>query len=380
MAQFTDMTARMLKPQKSPVVLSVGKGLYFRVTPAGKRQWLFRKMSEGKNIHKVLGEYPLMTLAQAKQEAKEQCQFLTDNRTKQEVIPTLGQLQSDWLNNHQHLRPNSLIVIRRCFKNLSSLQDIPFPELGPAQFIPLLKQMCQAGKIASAHSTVTYLAQVERFAYVSGVIETPRLQFLRELLPHHEVVHHRSIHSSSLQDLFAGIKELKKVQDKDLIALKVLLFTLSRSTECIHMQWDWVDLDKDVITFPASIMKKKKEHRVPICKQLHSLLAKPQQHSKYCLLDLGFVDKSFHRDMLRHAFKRLGIADKLTVHGVRSLARTWFAEQDFNYLHSEACLSHQAENATQLSYQRSDYLEQRRDIMQAWADFVESCYSPYFPD
>ena len=268
MAQFTDMTARMLKPQKTPVVLSVGKGLYFRVTPTGKRQWLFRKMSEGKTIYKVLGDYPEMTLAQAKQETKTQSLLLKDSRAKQELVPTLGQLQNDWISNRQHLRPNSLKNIKQSFNHLAPLRDTPFPEIGPAQIAPILKQMCQAGHVISAHHVVMYLALVERFAYVNGVIKTPRLQFLRELLPHHEVKHFRSIHSSSLPKLFAGINELEKPQDKDITALKVLLFTLSRSTECINMQWDWVDLDNDVITFPASIMKKKKEHRVPICKQL----------------------------------------------------------------------------------------------------------------
>lgn len=61
------------------------------------------------------------------------------------------------------------------------------------------------------------------------------------------------------------------------------------------------------------------------------------------------------------------------------MGRTWFAEHDFNFVHCEYCLAHRVENQVQLSYQRSDYLEQRRPIMEAWGQYVESCFSQYFP-
>ena len=69
----------------------------------------------------------------------------------------------------------------------------------------------------------------------------------------------------------------------------------------------------------------------------------------------------------------------MTPHGMRSLARTWFADQDFNFAAAEMCLAHRVENATQQAYQRSDYLKQRRVIMQAWGDYVEQCARPYLP-
>lgn len=73
------------------------------------------------------------------------------------------------------------------------------------------------------------------------------------------------------------------------------------------------------------------------------------------------------------AIKRMGYAGKQTAHGLRGLARTYLAEQNTNHEHAEACLAHKTGGNVSLAYNHATYLEQRKVIMQKWADYVEQC-------
>ena len=163
--------------------------------------------------------------------------------------------------------------------------------------------------------------------------------------------------------------------------VKLLILTLLRANEVLNLHWEWIDFKTRIITIPASQMKGKREHRLPISSALEKLLLsfdpKPEG---YVLTGFRKRNLTVPAQLFRNAFDSLGIIGLISPHGVRSMGRTWFAEQDFNFVHCEYCLAHRVENQVQLSYQRSDYLEQRRPIMEAWGNYVESCFAPYFPD
>ena len=169
-----------------------------------------------------------------------------------------------------------------------------------------------------------------------------------------------------------------KSRHKDYYCYLLLLgmFTLLRTHEMQLLKREWINQDEGVIYLPDSVMKAKRPHTVPICKQLDYILA---NFCKYDLIAARCEDDTNLFQRFACAFQCMHLTPIITPHGMRSLARTWFADQDFNFAAAEMCLAHRVENSTQQAYQRSDYLKQRRVIMQAWGDYVEKCARPYLP-
>ena len=205
----------------------------------------------------------------------------------------------------------------------------------------------------------------------------PKLQFVAKTLKPYKGDHNRSIHYEQLPKVFEVASETKS-RRKDYYCYLLLLgmLTLLRTHELQSLKGDWINQDEGVIYLPDSVMKAKRPHTVPICKQLNFLL---DNFGKFDLIASRCEDDTDLSQRFSTAFKLMRLTPIMTPHGMRSLARTWFADQDFNFAAAEMCLAHRVENATQQAYQRSDYLKQRRVIMQAWGDYVEKCARPFLP-
>ena len=126
------------------------------------------------------------------------------------------------------------------------------------------------------------------------------------------------------------------------------------------MTWAEVDLEQRLWIIPGSRMKSGRPHRVPLSDQAIDLIKRmPRRGGRVFPCALTTID------LLR---KRMGIG--VTAHGFRSSFRTWSAEQtSFPADVIELCLAHRTGTATELAYQRSDLLAQRRQLMQAWAGY-----------
>lgn len=382
-AKLTDVSVRNLKPQKAHYTVSDGDGLYLRVFPNGRKQWLVRKMSNGKNVSFTLGTYPNIGLALAREQARDYCSRLTDAREKEDVPSnsTLTQVFNMWLDSRQ-LRPSSVQRYKYYFNYLSLIANSEFDQIAPMQARAAVSHLLAKGKVASAKGALTMLGSVEKFACGLGIVETPRLQFVTSTIKSPAITHRRSIRFEELPQVFTGLAHNQKLKERTRLnyffTITLLLLTLLRIHEACNLQWDYIDQKNACIVVPTHLMKKGVEHRVPITRQLSQVLAYLRTHSHGEFVFSFFRASPNDKQIFRNALIAAGMFDQITPHGVRSMARTYFAEQGFDFIASEYCLAHRVENAMQLSYQRSDYLEQRRDIMQRWADYVESCYAPYF--
>ena len=152
------------------------------------------------------------------------------------------------------------------------------------------------------------------------------------------------------------------------------LHTMTRSAEAALAKWDEIDYVNNLWVVPAERMKTGIEHKIPLTKQMLSLL-----HD--CKLIAAFSPYVFpaDRDPTKHAnkasanmaLKRMGYQGKQTAHGLRGLARTSLSDNGFVYEPSEACLSHKVGNSVSQSYNHSTYLSQRMDIMKWWSNHIE---------
>lgn len=379
--KLTDVAIRALKPKASHYTVSDGGGLSIRVFPNGRKLWLLRKMSAGKSVSMTLGAYPEMSLAQARAKAQSQSSSFVDHRFKDSALDSsmnLAQVCELYFNSKQ-LRKKTLKVYRIRFSHLKSLADLELSQITPLMARAAVAKLLVANKIATARNCLSLLGTIERFACGLGLVSSPRLQFVKTTLPRPETEHFRSIDAELLPQVFQGLARPRKKARKDtslksFYSLTLLLFTLLRTHEAISLRWEYVDFDAGCIVVPASIMKKGRAHRVPITSQLNAMLKTlKERYGGERVLGFVTTPSSFSR-----AIAFAGFYDSLTAHGVRSMARGYFAKQGFDFIASEYCLAHQVENGIQLAYQRTDYLEQRRIIMQHWCDYVESCYKDFF--
>ena len=151
------------------------------------------------------------------------------------------------------------------------------------------------------------------------------------------------------------------------------LLTLVRPSEASGARWEEIDLDAKLWTIPAERMKAKREHIVPLSPQSIEILEimKPiSAHREFIFPCRNDPKKSMNSQTANAALKRIGYGGKLVAHGLRSIASTAMNEEDFNRDVIEAALSHNDKNEVRRAYNRSTYLEQRKELAVWWGDFV----------
>ncbi len=375
--KLTNLEVLNLSPKSSHYSISDGGGLYIKVYPNGRKQWILRKSSNGKASNTPLGDYPKLSIADARIKAKELSASFVDGRKHTEQSPMLfGELVDKWLET-KTIRQSTLYQLKSRLKTLYPLYTKELKSITAIEARQCVMGLVNNDHIATAKNALGLLAQIERFGMALGLVDFPRLQYIHSTLPKHYRVHRRSVTADRLPELFELAKSNIKYRTDKIDILKVLCLTLGRINEVVSLQYAWIDFDEDIITIPAEFMKCKRDHRIPICKQLHQVLVRRANNST------GFVFPSSNSSghLCSHvSFNSLGISDLICPHGFRSMGRSWMALNGYDFAASEYCLAHTVENSTQAAYQRYDYLEQRRKIMQDWGDYVETCYSPFFPE
>ena len=376
--KLTNLEVANLLPKEKHYLVGDGGGLNIKVYPNGRKQWLLRKSSQGKAQNIVLGDYPAMSLSSARAKAKEVSSNFVDGRKQREDNPVLfGELMQQWLAT-KNIRESSMVAMHSYIKPLDVFHNRPLKEITALDAREAVAHYIEQGKFTAARYTLQCLAQIERHGLALGLTDTARLQYVSRTLPSSPTQHRRFVEADRLPEVFEAMHNSLESKSKWPDIVKVLCLTLCRISEVVALRYDWIDFEQGVITIPASQMKAKREHRIPICTQLEKILKRRQA--------LGGVfvfpsPKSKSGHAARVMQYDLGVFNELTtLHGFRSTGRSWMAVNGYDFAASEYCLAHRVENSTQASYQRYDYLEQRREIMQAWGDFVEQCYTPYYPE
>ena len=150
-------------------------------------------------------------------------------------------------------------------------------------------------------------------------------------------------------------------------------YTLLRPGEYCALEWQWIDMKNQCISIPADVMKMKRMHVVPISTQLQKILENRPRFGEYVLTSPDRPGSHIGTAAQENFFRRHGMKGVLVPHGIRSIGRTWMAEERIDHDIAEMCLAHRVGTSVELAYNRTDFLELRRDAMQRWCDYVELC-------
>ena len=377
------------KPREKAYKLSDGAGLYLEVVPSGSRYWRMKYRFNGKEKRMAFGVYPTVTLAQARalrDEAKKKLAEGIDPSTAKKEEKLVRDVQ---LNNTFQTVALEWHATRAGRWSEGYASDIleafnkdifpfigqqPINEIKPLVLLNVLKRMESRGATEKAKKVRQRCSEVFRYAIVTGRTEYNPAADLTSAMAGHESNHYPFLTVEELPDFF---KALSGYTGSPLVVLaaRLLILTGVRTGELRGAFWSEFDLDKAIWEIPIERMKMKRPHFVPL--STHALDVVKQikvMTGQYPLVFPGRNDprKTMSEASINQVFKRVGYTGKVTGHGFRHTMSTILHEEGFNTAWIETQLAHVDKNAIRGTYNHAQYLEGRREMMQWYADYIDS--------
>lgn len=338
----------------------VGQGLYLIVYPSGRRVWNFHGRLSGKVISKTLGDFPEMT----ETAARAAIAALTTTKESPKLADILAKVMDLKVANKKLMPKNARENKSRFARHLPALCIMRIDEITAPIARSHLDPVAQKSH-KTAQKLIQVLKECETYAVNAGVKDSYCLQGLHKVYTSMTAdTKHRN---SCEPDRFGEVLTIAKGKHKDLIMFGV--YTLLRRSEIVAARAEWINRETMSIDVPAINMKMKRAHRVPITPQIAKLLERlPKEGYLFPTTRAsasGHLTDVFYRNLFDP------VKDICVPHGVRSVGRTWMSDNKVPFDVAEECLAHVRGNAVSRSYDRSDLLEERREVMRKWCEFVD---------
>lgn len=381
-----------------------GTGLHIYVRKSGSKSWSQKIRFGGKQLELGLGNYPLISLAEARRIAAENKALAQRGinpkleRVKPKTIPSFKEVVEmalpsilDELKNTKH-RAQWRTTLETYA--LPFIGNMPVNEISVNEIHALLQPIWK-DKTETASRLRGRIEKVLDYAIVKGLMSPPNPATwqgnLSALLPQKSKVKTKRNHPAlQLKDAQRWWTELKQRDGTGAKALMLLTMTASRSGEIRGMRWEEVYLfDQDeankrgylgIWTRPAERMKAKREHRVPITSAMYELICGTNDKTGLVFISAKLTilsDMTLSALMKRmHAGDEQGFIDQLSglpavPHGLRSTFRDWVAETGQSREAAELQLAHKFGSEVEHAYYRTDLLDERARLLQKWVAFLE---------
>lgn len=389
---LTDKTCKNAKPATRPYKLADGGGLYLEVAVNGSRYWRLKYRYLGKEKRLAFGVYPEVSLAEAREQREAARKVLANEKDPGEVekerkrqaalnnSTTFEAVAREW-----HERSLAKWTAGYGADIMHRLETDVFPEIGsrpiaelsPVQVLSALRKIEKRGANEMARRTQQYCGQIFRYAVVTGRAERNPAADLRGALKPPKRTHFAAIEPSELPEFLAALSENNArlfVQTR--LAIRLMLLTFVRTGELIKATWNEFDLDQGQWSIPAARMKMKRPHIVPLSRQSVEILRQLQTLNgsrDWVFASVAKPRQHMSNNTILKALERLGYKGRMTGHGFRALAMTTIKEKlKISHEVVDRQLAHAPRNQVDAAYDRTKYLDERRKMMQKWADYVEA--------
>ena len=393
MQKLTATAVKQAKPKAKPYKLADGGGLYLHVKTAGK-YWRYKYRFAGKEKLLALGTYPDISLADARklhQAARENLADGIDPSSHKKTKKSANQSNSansfeavalEWSKTRSkkadstEKRQRSLLE-KDLFPFIGSrpIADIDAPEL-----LKTLRKIENRGAIETAHRANRLAGQIFRYAIVTGRSKHNPSIDLKDALTQPIKSHRKSITDpAEVGPLMAAIKNYQATPVV-MAALQLSPLFLCRQGELRHLEWAEVNFAEARIELPASKMKMKEPHIIPLASQAIAILKELQPISgrgKYVFPSARGASRPLSDNGVRTALRTLGYTnDQICPHGFRAMGRTILDEVlNFPVDWIEHQIAHSVKDANGRAYNRTKHLPQRHQMMQTWADYLDGLSS-----
>jgi integrase len=388
---LTNTTILKAKPADKPVRLFDGGGLYLEISPAGGKLWRFKYRFNGKEKRLALGIYPDVSLAKAREKRQATRTLLADgndpgeNRKAQkaagadraansfEVVARewFAKFKPNWVEAHSDK------VIRRLERDMFPwIGGKPIADVGAPDLLACLRRVESRGTVETAHRALQSCGQIFRYAVATGRAIRDPSGDLRGALATVKGTHLASITEPTAVGGLLRACDGYQGSFVTKCALRLAPLVFVRPGELRKAEWTEIDLERGEWNIPAERMKMREPHLVPLATQAVVILRELNAvtgGSRYVFPGARTNGRPMSDNAILAALRRMGFAkDEMSGHGFRAMARTILDEvlgvrPDF----IEHQLAHAVRDPNGRAYNRTAHLDERRKMMQQWADYLD---------
>jgi integrase len=383
---LSDAKVRQAKPAAKPYKLYDGAGLFLLVHPNGSRYWRLKYRLAGKEKLFAVGVYPEVGLADAREKALGARRLIRDGgdpiaeRRRHQIgnaSNTFQAMAGEWIAS----RENDWSPSYRNTVNAALTANL-FPQIGtlPVRSItvPILRDalllMERRGALSALRKVRMWASMVFRYAIATGRADNDPAAPLRGTFKAHKG---RNFAALTKAEEFGQLLAKVHAYDGSPItrsALQLIAYTFTRTGELRAAEWAEIDLATATWRIPAERMKMREEHVVPLSTQAAQILSelrKLTEHSRWVFPNERNRLKPMSENTILYALYRMGYHSRATGHGFRASASSLLNELGFDADVIERQLAHRERNKVRAAYHRAEYLSERRDMMQQWANYVD---------
>ena len=395
---LTDTAIRQIKPRDRPFKIYDRDGLFLLVNPGGSKLWRWRYRVDGKEKLMALGEYPVISLgnarelhlsarktlaggtdpmAERKAEAEAKQKAIQDEQREAECsFERVARTWWDWWSIGKSSRHAETVMNRLEADVFPAIGHLFVDNVDPGQIRDILLTIEKRGASDVAKRAHQTIGQVFRFGIArDAATRNPAAEFKpRDILAATESENFARVEEKDLPELLTKMDNYNG-DALTRLGLKLMAYCFPRTSELIEAPWTEFDLDRARWEIPAKRMKMKTPHIIPLSLQALEVLRALKLLAGDCKLVFpGANDKSIpmSNNTLLFALYRLGYKGRMTGHGFRGIASTILNEHDFDEEHVDLQLAHMKRNKVSAAYNHAKYLKQRTAMMQWWADYLDA--------
>jgi integrase len=388
--KLTDPKIRQTKPIDKPYKLFDGGGLYLLVQPGGAKLWRLKYRFGGKEKLLAIGSYDKgVSLKKAREERDKARNQLVEgvdpgalrkdekHAEREQIENTFRAIAVNWAETygaHWSETHRTRVLTSLEVDAFPALGALPIKEITPPMVLEVIRAVESRGALDVASRVLQRTSSIFRFAIQTGRATYNPAADMRGVLKTRKVEHRSTISRGELPEF---LKKLDSYSGDPItkLALRLIILTFVRTGELRGARWEELNIDQGEWRIPAERMKMRSSHIVPLSPQALGVVEELRLLTgQFDLLFPSQRDQQrpISENTLLYAIYRLGYHKRATVHGFRALASTILNETGFRPDVIERQLAHVERNKVRAAYHRSEYLEERRKMMDWWGACIES--------
>ncbi len=392
---LSDTQIRKLKPTDKctpscPDKYSDQQGLQLLVRSSGTKTWISAYRFNGQQKNITLGTYSIMSLAEARQANTEIKALLADgidpkNKKRQDKLANIhaqkfNDYALDWLaERKRNVKPRTYQQdYNRMHKDVLpsfegiALKDVTFEDC--KSMADKIESRAEKGTPPRevTRRTIDLVGNILKRAKRERLIEVNHTEGLKELYPKAKTKHMKHVELSELPKLLQDIESYHG-HDQTRLGMKFLAYSFCRTIELRMMKWEHIDFPNRLWRVDIDNLKIARKHVVPLSDQMLAVLEEMRPITgqyEYVFYHTG-MHQPYSEEFINNALDILGYAGKQTGHGFRHIASTNLNELGYMGDAIEKQMAHDKKNSIRAVYNHAQHLEERRKIMQVWADFLD---------
>jgi integrase len=398
---LSDPACKNAKPKEKPYKLADEKGMFLLINPNGSKYFRLKYRFAGKEKVLALGVYPETSLKEARDKRDSARKHIADGTDPSEIRSKAKAEKATAIDRQQRIENG--IPLKDSFKEValawldSTAHKVKshtlhkkqrrfelhvFPVIGDSEInavtspdvYKVIKPLIEAKGLETAHRTHAEISSVFAYAIAHGITTYDPAQAVAGQIPAQKVKHRAAL--TEPKDVGQLLRDIYCYQGTFVVqcALRFSPLVFQRPGEIRQMEWK--DVDLDVKEWRYFVTKTEVQHIVPLSTQALAVLneIKPLTgNGQYVFPSSRGDGRPMSNGTISTALKTLGYdSNIMTAHGFRSTASTLLNEQGWSPDAIERQLCHMPRDAVRAAYNRAQYLEERRRMMQAWADYLDS--------